>query len=494
MRTIGLELAVAGPHKAIVLDDATGAFVTPVLTVQPTAGSLAALLERSRQDASAPDVRVVMEPTGMVWFPIAAYLHDHQITVYLIKGQEVADLRRYYSRHAKSDRIDVRVLARLPGVNPDGVHPLSLPSADRLACQRACREVDRLTADITAISNRLRDTDRWAWPGLDGVVFAHHLNPAARWFRTHWYDPERVVTAGADVIRQRWQESGCDPTDAGDWCPRLVLVAQQLVALYGEQRAHVNYAMLSAEVSRQQEILAMTVEMRTTVSKTTVRPLYRTIDTTRHLETIRGIGEESAAVYASVVGDVQRFASVSAFRGWSGMIPGSSQSGESQAQGMRITKAGPDLVKKVAFLNADVARRWDPQIAAIYYDQMVRKGKHHTQAVCTCATHLLGRVFRVLRDQRPYELRDVDGHPVTAQEARIIIAERYTVPDAVRQERTKLARRLRRDRRAEKKARESSPAGMRGKHDASSATGHTLPPPHSIALWGKRQDADISNC
>lgn len=483
MRTIGLELAVAGAHKAIVFDDATGAFVTPMLTVQPNANSLAALLERARQDAASPDLRVVMESTGMVWFPIAAYLLDHQVAVYLIKGQEVADLRRYYSRHAKSDRVDMRVLARIPVVNPDGIYPLALPSADRLACQRACREVDRLTTDTTAISNRLRDTDRWAWPGLDGAVFTHHLSPAARWFRTFWYDPQQVVAAGADIIRQRWQESGCDSDDAGDWCPRLVLVAQQVMALYGAQGPHVNYAMLTADVSRQQKLLAVTEEMCATVQKTIIRPLYRTIHATRDLETIKGVGEESAAVYASFVGDAQRFASASAFRGWTGMIPGSSQSGDSEAKGMRITKAGPDLVKKIAYLDAEVARRWDPQIAAIYYDQMVHKGKHHTQAVCACATHLMDRVFRVLHDHRPYEVRDMNGHPVTAQEARIIIAERYTVPDTVRKERTKLARRVRRDRRAEKKqARESSPADMRGKRDASSATGDTLPPAHSIAL------------
>lgn len=479
MRTIGIELAVAGAHKAIVLDDSTGTFVTPVLTLQPNVSSLTALLERARCGASSPDLRVVMEPTGMVWFPIAAYLQDQQVTVYLIKGQEVADLRRYYSRHAKSDRIDVRVLARIPGVNPEEIHPLALSSADGVACQRACREVDRLTADITAISNRLRDADRWAWPGLDGVVFAHHLCPAARWFRTFWYDPQQVLAAGVDVIRQRWQASGYDSADAGDWCQRLVSVAQQVLAVNG---THLNYAMLAAELTRQQELLTMLEEMCATVQKTVVRPLYRAIHPTRHLETIKGVGEDSAAVYASFVGDAQRFTNAAAFRGWTGMIPGSSQSGESEAQGMRITKAGPDVVKKIAYLDAEVARQWDPQIAAIYYDQMMHKGKHHTQAVCACATHLMDRVFRVLRDGRPYEVRDTDGNPVTSKEARTIIAERYTVPQAVREERTKLARQARRDKRAEKKqVRESSAADMRGKRDASSATGATLPRVDSIA-------------
>ena len=58
--------------------------------------------------------------------------------VYLVNSQEVADLRRYYQRHATSDRIAARVLARLPLVTPDKLHRLVLPSATAFACQRAC--------------------------------------------------------------------------------------------------------------------------------------------------------------------------------------------------------------------------------------------------------------------------------------------------------------------------------------------------------------------
>jgi hypothetical protein len=122
-----------------------------------------------------------------------------------------------------------------------------------------------------------------------------------------------------------------------------------------------------------------------------------------------------------------------------------------EKKGLRITHAGPDLIKKYAYIDAEVARQWDPQIAAIYYDQMAHKGKHHVQAVCCCATHLLDRVRAVLRDGRPYELRDVDGTPVTWQEARAIIAERYQVPEEVRKRSSKRARQARRDEQAERK-------------------------------------------
>ena len=81
----------------------------------------------------------------------------------------------------------------------------------------------------------------------------------------------------------------------------------------------------------------------------------------------------------------------------------------------------------------------------------MNKGKHHNQAVCACATHLLDRIYVVLKEDRPYELRDVDGTPVTPKQARAIIAERYIVPEEVRKRNNRRARKERAERRMERK-------------------------------------------
>lgn len=457
MRTIGLDLAVAGAHKAVVLDDATNRFVTPVLTISPRPGDLDLLLQHAREGSETEPLRVVMEPTGLAWFPVAVYMARHDVQVCLVKSQEVSDLRKVYSKHAKSDRIDARVLARLPLVNPEGVHPLTLTTPDTLACQRGCRELDRLMQAITASRNRLQAIDRAVWLGLLAVVFPDQQSAALCWLREQWYNPSAVIQAGAETIRQQWCASSRDAKDSGEWATALVSVAQEVLALYGSDGRYLDFDRLQAEVRREQELLTQLDARHHDVRMTIVRPLYRRIHPSRNLETIMGVGQDGAAVYASFIGDVQRFGSGQDFRGWSGMVPNSKQSSDSEAKGLHITKAGPDLIKKFAYIDADIARQWDPQIAAIYYDQMVHKGKHHTQAVCACATHLLDRVFSVLRDDRPYVLRDVDGHAVTADEAVTMIAERYTVPKAVRQRLTKSARRARADGRAERTQRGKAP-------------------------------------
>jgi len=458
MRTIGIDLAIQGSHKAIVADEG-GRYITPVIKLHTRASEIDKLLARAREGAEGCPLQVVMEPTGMAWFPLAAYLARQEgVTVYLVNSQQVADLRRFYKRHAKSDRIDARVLARVPLVNPEKMHPLVLPPAGAFGCQRGCNQLDQMQTQITAIKNRLRAVDRFAWPGLEELIFADPFSPTARWFRQHWYDPRQVIQAGAQTIRHQWQDSSLAGGDKGEWAEQLVELAEQVLALYGRDTGYLDFALLQAEVGREQEQLAFLEEMHHNLRLQTVRPLYRQIHPSRNLETLKGVGQDGAAVYASFIGDPDRFGSNRRFRGWHGLVPGSKQSADSETKGLHVTKAGPNLLKRYAYLNAEVARQWDPQIAAIYYDQMVNKGKHHNQAVCTCATHLLDRILVVLREDRSYQLRDVDGTPITVEQARAIIAERYTVPEEIRRRNNKRHRRERAERRSERKQkRESRP-------------------------------------
>ncbi len=431
MRTIGLDLAVQTAHKAVVLDEG-GHFCTPILTVHTRPSELSQLLAQARDGASSAEVQIVMEPTGMAWFPVAVYHARQAVPVYLVNSQEVADLRRYYKRHAKSDRIDARVLARLPRVNPDKLHRLTLPSATALACQRGCKQLDHLATQITAIKNRLQAIDRFAWTGLEEQVFADPFSPAARFFREHWYDPRQVVQVGANAIRQQWEARAVDADDGDAWVEPLLTLAQQVLTLYGTDGQFLDFGQLQAEVQRDQAWLTWLEQQHHTLRLRTVRPLYRAVHPSRNLETLKGVGQDSAAVYASFIGDPRRFSSTRLFRGWSGMVPSSAQSAENEAKGLHVTQAGPDLIKKYAYLDAEIARRYDPQIAAIYYDQMMHKGKHHKQAACACATHLLDRVLAVLRADQPYDVRDTDGTPLTGQQARAMIVERYSVPQEVR--------------------------------------------------------------
>jgi len=285
-------------------------------------------------------------------------------------------------------------------------------------------------------------------------VFEDIFSPPARLFRRTWYDPFRLVAADLDETRRSFSTL-LEPEDDLGWLKELVRLATEVTHLYGP--GTLDYALLQKEVGRELDLLVYLEEREQAVWYDTVRPLYGQLHTSRDLESLYGVGERGAAVFSSFIGRAGRFPNGHRFRGWHGLIPASRQSGEAESKGLHVSQAGPDLVKKFAFLGGDVARRYDPQIAAIYHDQMVNKGKHHNQAVCACATHLLDRVYVILKEERPYELQDVDGTSVTPQQARAIIAERYTVPEEVRRRNNRRARKERAEKRMERqhKQRES---------------------------------------
>lgn len=449
-RIIGMDLAVKSAHKAVVLDKATNTFISPVIPFYTDPADLDRLLAIARSGTQGNvQLIAVLEPTGMAWFPISVYLQSKGVLVYRVSGQQVADQRRVYQRRAKTDRIDARVLARLPLTLSERLYPLSLPTAPQLALQRACREVFRLTQQATAIRLRLQATDRLVWLDLPHILPSD--GPQMRWVRQHWYDPWRVLDAGEATLTRSWLDACDDKPDNLDWIPTLVRQAQRVADLYGSpDRIPCDAIQASAlrDQARLEELEAQIHLLRLR----TVRPLYRQLHPQRYLETIPGIAQDSAAVYIAFIGDIRRFPSLAEFQGWAGMIPYSKQSGDARASGLHITQAGPDPIKATAYLNAQVARLRDPQIAAVYYRLMMVMGKHFSQAICACASHLLGRVYAVLRDDRPYELRDVDGTPVSKKEAYRICQTRYRVPESVRRRTTVRVRRARRETALERRA------------------------------------------
>jgi len=448
-RIIGIDLAVTAAHKAIVLDQTSNRYVSPLLTFHTDPADLDRVLEVARAGATEPiRLVVILEATALSWYAVGQYLERHGAEVYRVNGQQVAALRRVYQRHAKSDRIDARVLARLPLVAPESMHRCFIPSGPQISLQRACREVARLRDQVIASKNRILATDQLAWLGLSGIVPPY--SDVAFWLRENWYDPWRIQAAGEAGLVRAWQAAAVeDPADVS-WVPVLLWQAERVIALYDSPEL-LDYAQLQASLQREQARLRKAAEQAHYLKLKTVRPLYRQIHPQRHLETLQGVGQDSAAIYIAFIGNIQRFPSLRDFLGWSGLIPFSRQSGDAQTQGLRITKAGPNLIKATVFLNAGVARLWDPQIAAIYYRQMMDLGKHHLQATCACATHLLTRIYAILRDDRPYEMRDTEGTPISKRAARRICRECYRVPDEVRRRNNRRVRRARREARLEKR-------------------------------------------
>src|ERR1700733_13735036 len=115
--TLGIDVACRAAHQASLADEA-GRFAWSGRRFRTTPADLQQLWDQVPPGAS---VTVVMEPTRNAWVPLAAWFRRHGATVVMVPPEQSADLRDYYSKHVKSDRLDSRILARVPLLHPGGL-------------------------------------------------------------------------------------------------------------------------------------------------------------------------------------------------------------------------------------------------------------------------------------------------------------------------------------------------------------------------------------
>ncbi|MFC7556338.1 IS110 family transposase [Pseudoroseomonas wenyumeiae] len=430
-RTIGIDLAIRGDHVARILDD--GRPQGKPIRFRLTSDSLTALVTRLRE-GSAPGsvITAVMEPTGMSWFPAAHWLQRAGIKVIRVKGQRVRALRRYLSEHTKTDAADAYVLGAIPLFGGVPADPVYVPDAERHALQRLTRQRERLEDEVSAIKRRLIDLVRWACPALEAALpdFRTNLSLAVL---HDLLDPNQVIKARrATLLRFVSDHASGNHPHSGPFAETLVdglkAAAAETRRLHG---AAVNFELLQLEVALEIDRLRL-LEAQLACLGQKIEALYSKLHPSNALRSIPGIGAALGPLVLGVLHEAGRFAGLHQLRGFCGLFPRTSSSGGADQPRQAITQSGNNRIKRALYLAADTARRIDPELAAVYWRLMVRKGHHHKQALCAVATRLANRVGKVLRTGQPYELRDTDGTPISLAQGKAIVAERFTIPTEIR--------------------------------------------------------------
>jgi transposase len=444
---LGIDVACRAAHQATLADE-RGEFIWSGRRFRTTVEELEELWARLPADADPSAVTVVMEPTRNAWVPLAAWFRRRGAVVVVIPTERSADLRDYYSKHTRTDRLDSRLLARLPLLHPEGLHPEDgLGPADTL--KRTAKHRSTLVKRRSQCLARLDAMLELLGPGWDAALHGDLANKTPlRFLAAGYADPNVVRRLGrARLTRFIYRHS------RGAWgehmAAELLAAADATLALWDGE---LDYSELAEDIAIEARLaLQLTDEVKELDER--VAALMAKLDPERILTSAPGVANITAAAILGRLGNPNRFRSLAGARSFSGLVPSLNASGITGAHG-GPTKRGDAVLREALFLAADQARRQDPTLAARYHRLMTEAGKHHNSALCHIATTLLTRIVACWRNGEPYQLRDVDGRVVDAVEARQIISERYQVSaDARRKKRAVTnARRLksgRADRREE---------------------------------------------
>jgi transposase len=427
-RLVGIDLGIASRHSVRVLE-ADGQVVCRSSCV-PTAESLARV-ERAAL-AGAPEgtrLEIVFEPTGPAWMPVAVFFARRGHAVFRVSSAKASDLRRFLRRHAKSNGIDAETLARLPLADPRGLQPLELPGPDAAALDRRVRACARLTRAASEHKVRIKDLVRQLLPV---TPLTGDLGKADLAVLESYADPRTLLAAGEAGLtrlittasnKQQGQER------AGQW----LAAAAAAIELHADHPA-VPLEELAAEVATEIRLLKA-IQAELTVHAAAREQHYLQVDPAQLARSLPGFAEISAPVLVAAMGRPGRFRDGTRFKSYVGLTPRASETGETDRKDQPMSKAGPSLLRSAFVRAADTARKQDPQLAKIYYQQMTERGATHLKASCVVASHLAERAWATLNCGTPYVICDNNGNPVTPAQARKIITERWTVPEDVRKRR-----------------------------------------------------------
>ena len=437
IKSVGIDLGGIGEHKVRCLDEK--AQMCDGFGFDTSRAGLAKLEERIFIDGSNPII--IFEPTGLAWLLVAVYLKGRHPDSRLVRvqAQKVVALRKYLNRSSKSDKIDSLTLAKMPFIDPEKLEEIYLPTGKIYAIQRLARQRKRLENDIAGRKKRIGSIVDGYFPGIRSA-FSDPWSAHARAFLRSRLNPLTVVRYGEKalcsfLIKARRH---CR-IEASVESHGIYLACREATTLYKASSSVGTidddfFTALQDEVSRELRLMEIEEDESAAIAKR-IEKLYMEIHPSDNLRTIPGVGNHTAPIFLATIGDPARFRSQSSFANYCGIVPGANQSSDSEAKGLRMTKAGPAIMRWALFQAGQIGRSHDPQLACVYYREMVHNGKNHMQAMGAVMSHMSARVLAVLREDKPYELRDIDGSIVSREEAKRIIMSKYQVPEEIRRER-----------------------------------------------------------
>ena len=122
------------------------------------------------------------------------------------------------------------------------------------------------------------------------------------------------------------------------------------------------------------------------------------------ITTIPGIALPTGAAILAEIGDVNRFESADKLVAYAGIDATVHQSGQFHGSQTHMSKRGSPYLRLALWQAASMAIHHNEELKA-YYQRKRAEGKAHGTALGAVCRKLLIRIYVVLKENRPYEVR-----------------------------------------------------------------------------------------
>lgn len=373
-------------HFADVLDDNGDPLFAR--SISNDEADLEALLERAGEHGTP--ALVIDQPGSIAQLAIAVATH-RDVPVAYVPGLVMRRAADLYPGEAKTDRRDAFVIADTARLRRRQVHWLDIGNDELLEQLRVLNGFDvDLAADVTRLTNRLRDALTSVSPALERAVGSRLAHAGVRDLVAKFPTPAALRAAGrariAKSIKTRSPRLAAKVTDTV-----IAALDAQTLTLPAEATLGRVIAELAAELDR--------VHRRRDALAGEIEEVFLAHPFGQVLVSLSGIGPRTGARILAEIGDGTRFANGSKLASYAGLAPVTRQSGTS-LKGESKSRRGNHRLKNAMFLAAFASLR-DPE-SKTFYDRKRAEGKKHNAALICLARRRCDVILAMLRDQQPY--------------------------------------------------------------------------------------------
>jgi len=383
------------------------------------------LLKKAEKEFAAKPV-VVMEATGHYHKILFQSLIDVGYQVCVVNPIQTDSIKNIGVRKVKSDKADARKIALLYRFKQ--LNYSCIPNEDIDCLRSLCRHYYKLSDQFTAYKNRLLGiVDQLFLSFTD--VFSDVTSVTALVILEKYPTAEDILKADKEtLIALMKQTSRKNLKWASDKYEQLYLKARDFKSLSINSIANItmlkaNIAMLKTLKQSMDDALKAIYELLEQDSKRDMPLLFLSIEL---LCSIPGIGLLTAATIISEIGDFSAFSKPGKLAAYFGIDPSVKQSGQFKGTQNKMSKRGSNLLRRVIFTSAlaNIRKKCNGEnINPVLYEYYHEKCKNKPKKVALGAVmhKLVNIIFAVLRDKKPFELRNPEEH------AKLLIAKKLAV-------------------------------------------------------------------
>jgi transposase len=336
-------------------------------------------------------VLIGLEATGHYWWALYDDLTQHAYPVVVLNALQVHAFRKSGLRKVKSDRTDaVWISEFLRFSRPEPAKPTTtvfLPLKD-------------LSRFRYHLSDQIGDSKRKLLSVLDRVFPEYETR-----FSSVFLTSSRQLLARAASAQELAAFDLHELTDLLQSTSRGRFNHAKAEALQTLAQQSVGVRFLADAAQLEVRCLLAQIDWLEEQRQRVDDALAQLMDQVpQHLTSIPGVGPATGAALLAEIGDIQRFDAPEKLVAYAGIDATVYQTGQFEARRRHMSKRGSPYLRHALWQAASMAILHDAELRA-YDDRKRQEGKAPGTALGAICRKLITRVYLVLKEDRPYEVR-----------------------------------------------------------------------------------------